>query len=394
MSVVSPARRRRTVRALPWVVVVAGLLGVGALAGPPPGDGAPLDPASTGPTGTKALVETVRALGADVTVTAETPGPDDDVVLVLVDDLDDAGRERVSSWVEAGGTLVLTDPSSALSPAEPTGEAGFGILDPELLVGCGLAALERLARVSAPGAVLLDVPDGATGCFPGGARSWLVVAPAGRGTIVVLGGPGAFVNEELDRADNALLAATLLVPTRTERVVVLAPPVPGAGRTSLIELVPTEVKLGLIQLGVAFLLAAAWRARRLGLPVSESIPVPLPASELVAAVGQLTQRSRGRGQAAAVLRDDLRRSLALRFGLPVDAPAPVLAEVLAARGALAGRGAERDLSVEEVASLLDGPTAQDPGAGRAGGAGDVADEASLVDLARALESLRRRVNGG
>jgi len=370
----------RTRRAAPWVLLAVGVLGVGFLTGSPPDEGLPLDPTSPGQLGTKALVEMVRSLGGEVTVRPGAPRPDDDVALVLVDDLRGEARRRTTAWVEAGGTLVVTDPSSELSPAEPAGAAGFGILDPELLPGCDLPALDPVGRVSVPGAYLLKVPRGAVGCFPGGDESWMVVSGRGRGTIVALGGAGALVNSEIDRADNAVLAATLLVPTRAERVVVLAPPLPGEGRKSLRELVPSAVKLAIVQLAIAFVVMAAWRARRLGRPVTDVLPVVVPASDLVAAVGELTQRSRARDQAATVLRDDLRRTLALRFGLPVDAPAPVLVEVLAARGALSGGAEERDMSVEEAANVLGGPA--------------VADEAALLDLARGLELLHRRARRG
>ena len=55
---------------------------------------------------------------------------------------------------------------------------------------------------------MFDVPPGATGCFPRDDGYWLVVVPAGRGTLVVAGGAGAFVNQRFDEADNATLAAS------------------------------------------------------------------------------------------------------------------------------------------------------------------------------------------
>lgn len=375
-------------RLVPWAIVVAGLLAVGILAGPGASGGPPLDPASTGASGTKALVETLRLLGANVSVQSAMPGQGDGVALLLVDDLDEPGRQALSAWVEAGGRLVLTDPASPLNPASPEGQAKIDPAEPELLVGCRLPALERLERVRAPGAVLLNVPAGGTGCFPGTSPSWMVVVPSGLGTVVTIGGPGAFVNEELPKLDNALLAVTLLAAPPGQRVVVLEPPVAGAGQASLGDLIPLGVRLALVQLAVAFGVFAAWRARRLGLPVAERRVVELPASELVAAVGHLTQRSRGRAQAAAVLRNDLRRTMARRLGLPADVPAAVLAEVVVSR-----RRSRRDgpatVASNELLLVLEGPESGESEAG-----GDVKDEASLVALARSIEELRREVTRG
>ena len=114
-----------------------------------------------------------------------------------------------------------------------------------------------------------------------------------------------------------------------------------------------------------------WRARRLGRPVLEPQPVQLAGSELVVAVGELLQRAKGREQAASVLRDDLRRWLAERIGLPPATPAEVVAEAVGASRA-AG-----DLTADEVLRVLAG--------------GRPADEDGLVALAHAVESIRRRV---
>ena len=79
----------------PWLAVVGAMLAVGLVAGAPPGEGPPLDPTSTGPVGTKGLVDTLRLLGADVSVQSETPGPSATTALLLVDGLDEAGRAEL-----------------------------------------------------------------------------------------------------------------------------------------------------------------------------------------------------------------------------------------------------------------------------------------------------------
>ena len=359
---------RHVRRARPWLALAAGAVVVALIVGAPGDEGPPLDPSSTGPSGTKALVDTLGQLGAAVDVRSEPPRPGDTTALLLVDDLDDDRRQRVADWVRAGGTLVVTDPSSPLQPARPGASVSVGGIDPELRRGCEVAALSQVGRVSAPGAVLLEVPPGATGCFPGGQESWLVVASVGRGTVVGLGGAGAFVNSRLARADNAALAATLLAPRRGDRVVVLRPPAPGAGQQDVLDLVSPGVKLAVVQLGVAFVLVALWRARRLGRPVLEPQPVQVPGSALVTAVGELLQRRRSRAEAASVLRDDLRRTLAAHLGLAPSAPPEVVADAVAGRSTM---------SADEVLAVLAGQT---PG-----------DEEALVALAQSMESVRRAV---
>ena len=96
-----------------------------------------------------------------------------------------------------------------------------------------------------------------------------------------------------------------------------------------------------MQLAVAFGVLVLWRSRRLGRPVLEPQPVQLAGSELVVAVGELLQRAKGREQAASVLRDDLRRWLAERLGLPPATPAEVVAEAAAAARRVGSRRPRR-----------------------------------------------------
>lgn len=368
---------RQRVRAWwPWLAVVGAMLAVGLASGAPPSDGRSLDPSSTGPAGTKALVDSLRLLGADVSVQAGAPGPSVATALLLRDGLDQATRDQVAAWVRAGGTLVVTDESSPLSPVVPARSSELAFLEPELRRDCAVPALAQVQRIDAPGAVLQRVPAGATGCFRAGTddTAWLVVVPVGDGTVVAIGGAGFLVNGNLDHADNGVLAVSLLAPTGSERVVVLRPAAPGEGDRGLVDLIGRRWRLAGAQLVVAFGVLVLWRARRLGRPVLEPQPVPLAGSELVVAVGELLQRAKGREQAASVLRDDLRRWLAERLGLPPATPAEVVAEAVAAS---AGSGG---VAADEVLGVL--------------AAGPPADEDGLVALAHAVESVRRRVRGG
>jgi Domain of unknown function (DUF4350) len=355
-------------RLLVWGLLVAGIL-VAAVVGSRRADqGLPLDPDSPGPNGTKALVETLRELGARVSVSSEPPsGPG--TALLLADDLSERRRGHLLDWVRQGGTLVVADPSSRLTRVDAIGGTRIGLLDAELEPRCSLPAMRDVRRVSAPGGVVFRVPAGAQGCFPRDRGSWLVAQPTGAGTVVRLGGASALVNQQIGMADNAVLVADLLSPTPGPEAVVLRPPPPGAGSKSLGELVAPRVKLALLQLVVAFLLLALWRSRRLGRPLTEPTAVRIPGSELVVAVGNLLRRAHHQGQAAALLAGDLRRTLTERLGLPAATPPEQVATTVAAR-----TGIDR----ERVLAALEPSTPR--------------DEAELVALGQAIDAIRTEVS--
>jgi hypothetical protein len=355
-------------RALQWGAIAVGILVAALVVGRGGDSGSPLDPASPGADGTRALVEILEQLGARVSVSSDIPGSGVGGVLLLSDDLDQSRRAMLLDWVRQGGTLVVADPRSPVTRVEMVRTTGVGLLHTELQRRCGLQALRDVRRVSAPGGVAFQVPSGAQGCFPRGEGSWLVAQPVGAGAVVRLGGASALVNQEIGSADNAVLAASLLAPSEGASVVVLQPPPPGGGSRGLGDLVAPRVRLALWQLGVAFALLALWRGRRLGRPVTEPRPVSIPGSELVVAVGNLLQRARHRQQAATLLAEDLRRTLAGRLGLPASAPPERVADTVAAR-----TGLER----ERVLAALR------PGAPRG--------ETELVSLAQSVDAIRTEV---
>lgn len=356
------ARRQLPLVGLGLLVLAAAIV----IAQPEPSGGVPLDPASTAGDGTKALVEVLDELGADVTVSARLPERED-VALLLTDDLDGRRRSKLRRWVDDGGTLVVTDPRSRFAP-EPVGNTSVGLLQTPLRKACDLPALADVQRVTAPSSTTYETPAGATGCFERRDGHWMVVREQGDGIVVALGGPGFLVNGGLGRNDNALLAAALLAPQAGTGVAFLQPAAPGSGDSGLLDLIPTRVRLALLQLGLAFGVVVAWRARRLGRPVVEEQPVAVPGSELVVAVGNLLQQTRARRRAAFVLREGLRRDLAERLGLPRGADDHALADAAAARS---------EVGRDDVLTVLTGP--------------DPAGEAQLVALAQQVARLRHTV---
>ena len=363
---------------LRFVLILVGVLALVVLiAGDPDGSdpGPPLSPEGTGPSGAKAMTILLDELGADVDVDRGVPDADVETAVLLQDRLDDGRREALGRWVEDGGTLVVADPASGLTPpvAEPLGSfAGFGDID--LDAGdCDMDALADVEHLALGGGVLYESSAGSARCFDDGAGAFVVESAFGQGRVIAVGGPYPFTNEGLGRADAAVLVADLLAPEpEGTRVAFLdrADPVdgrPGGGDETLLDLVPDRVVLALIQLGLAFGAYVWFRARRAGRPVAEPLPTTLAGSELVAAVGQLLAQERDPERAAGLLRDDLRRTLGRRLGLGPDAS---LDELLAAAERA---GADPD----RLRDLVAGRT--------------VADGEALTTLARDIDVIRREV---
>jgi hypothetical protein len=179
--------------------------------------------------------------------------------------------------------------------------------------------------------VLHQVPADAESCYGDAAEAFVVASDRGAGTLVALGSPGGLVNDVLAEAGNAALAAALLAPRGGEVVRVVDAPPPVGGDETLYDLVAPGVRRALVQLAIAFLVYAAWRAVRLGRPVAETQLVPIAGSELVSATGRLWAATRDPQAAADRLRADLRVALAPGLGVPVTAPPTSLAEAAAAR---------------------------------------------------------------
>jgi hypothetical protein len=138
-------------------------------------------------------------------------------------------------------------------------------------------------------------------------------------------------------------------------------------RHPLLDAFPAWFWALLAQLALAALLVALWRGRRLGPPVSEPLPVTVRSTETVRGRGRLYQRARARGPALDILRAATRTRLASLLGLPPDAEAAAVVEVVAAR---TGR------SPAEVEALLYGPAP--------------VDDQDLVRMAGELDALAHR----
>ena len=305
------------------VVIVLTLVALVLIGG---GGDRALDPRSHERLGTSAMVALAGELGAEVTIDDRLPdleagGPD--VIVLLVDLLDDEQRVIVDDWVERGGRLIVTDPASDYAPET---EAAFeDVSDLGLartLAGrCEIDALDGIdvAGIEPRNGGVLYRPGGASEqCVESLGAAYIVATSRAEGTVVAIGGSGMFVNAALAEGENAPVVAALVAPEAGTQVLVLEPGAlagsTGAGDDGLLDLIPDGVSRALLQLTIAFVLFAAWRARRLGRPVAEPQPVAVAGSELVAAVGNLLDRTRSPGHAARLLREDLHRFLADHLG--------------------------------------------------------------------------------
>lgn len=308
-----------------------------------PSPSARLDPNGTDPDGGHALADLLQARGQQVLRASAPPatgvkaGPND-VELVTSPGL--LTGPQLAQAARFPGDIVVTDPDPAalrvLAPAVTISVIGDGAAStaPPL---CNVPAANLAGDTVTGGAVLTTSDTGADTCYPGGGGYALIRDRTGRRTVTVLGTGAPLTNAYLaDDGDAALALNLLRAADRITWVVPdpsAVPPGQSAGQTgprSFFSIVPWPVYLIAIQLAVAALLAAAWRARRLGPLVAEKLPVVVRAAETVEGHGRLYHARRARDRAAAELRAAARARIAARTGQPpatltgpeLDGPSP------------------------------------------------------------------------
>jgi hypothetical protein len=341
-----------------------------------------LSPDSVAPSGTHALADVLAGLGREVQLERTVPA--------------------AITAATAGSTLVITSPrylsatelaALARVPATvllvgPTGPALVAIDPIVTLVGppqpvvvtspdCTLRAAVLAGSVDAGGAnmFVLTTTAPVQQCYTSLNGTTLVQSRVRGRLVTVLGAAALLTNADLARQGNAALAINLLATRRIVWLVpraVEAPAGPASSRASasrsFFSLVPLAAYLVAAQLVLALLLAAAWRARRLGPLVSEPLPVVVHASETVIGHGRLYLARHARGHTAAALRGAMLRRLIPALGLAADASSEAVTAAVAQRSAA---------SPERIGELLYGPPPR--------------TDAALVRLARSLDDLAREV---
>ncbi|WP_030749079.1 DUF4350 domain-containing protein [Streptomyces sp. NRRL F-5135] len=358
-----------------------------------------LDPRSADRYGSRAAAELLKSSGVSVdvagTLDEATAAVGPDTTLLVTDpDLLTPHQQRTlhAATAPSGGRTVLLGagaPSiSELAPGVRTDlPAPVGVLSPE----CSLPAAQRAGKVELGGERYVTRLAGADACYRNdGAPTLLRIerpAPAadnGSGTepgdTVLLGSPDLLYNDLLDEQGNASLALQLLgsrphlvwyLPSLSDASATEGGDGGGnSGESRFLELIPSGWLWGAFQLFLAAVLAAVWRARRLGPLVSERLPVAIRASESAEGRARLYRKANARDRAATVLRSAARDRLASLLAVPpTEAHRPdALLPALSARLPTT----ERDLS-----DLLFGPTPS--------------DDAALISLVDQLDALEREV---
>jgi hypothetical protein len=337
-----------------------------------------LSPQGTDAFGTRALADLLAARGhrvqpvttASAAVSAAGPGS---TLVITSPYLLTRTQTRARGATRAD--LVIVEPDqTTLAVLAPRLTLDGGESVSTLTPGCSLvpAQLAGPASMGGPG-LKVRAPDaaGVAQCYRQDGRPTLVRFRSAGRLVTVLSTGVPLANSYLARQGNAALAINLL--STAGAVVWLVPSIPPGGTPagtprSFTSLVPLGAYLVIIQLGVALLLTAAWRARRLGPLVAERLPVVVRASETVEGHARLYQSRRARDRVAATLRAAAIRRLAPAAGLPASAAPGAVAAALAARSAL---------DEAQVAALLYGTVP--------------ASDTALVALASDLDALEGEV---
>lgn len=323
------------------VVVLLALVAILVLSSPStdPYDRPALDPRGTGPDGTAAAVELFRSEGARVRL-GGLPRDADDVVLQLRNTVSGDAADDVEAWVRDGGLLVLADLTAPLAAEATTGPAEVVAEASE----CEVTALATLDRLDPGLPAELAAGPRSSSCFVGrtpgvGEGAGIDVRRLGAGVVVTMSTPLLLTNDRLDEADNAVLAVALVTAWDGRQIRVLDPnrffsDSTDVGDGTVLGALPPRGSQALSQLVLAFLVWALVSGRRLGQPVVEELPVPLPASDLVLASGRLLDRNGDVGDAAERLRRRARRDLGVTLGLGPDPDPTTLAGALRTRSGL------------------------------------------------------------
>lgn len=351
-----------------------------------------LDPRSVDRNGSRAVAQLLKNRGVSTTVvttladavSAAGPGA---TLLVTEPDMLTATQQQTfrSATASAGGRTVLI----------AAGPASAGTLSPDVDVDSRTEVAERSPQCDLPAARRAGSADlggerysaeapGSDSCYPSGGLPSLVRLDAPNdGDTVLLGAPDILYNDRLDKHGNASLALQLLGtrPTLVWYIPSLDDPsaaLPagegndrgGDGDDAFLDLIPGGWLWGILQLFVAAVLAAIWRARRLGPLVTEQLPVTIRASETTEGHARLYRKVDARDRAAASLRSATRTRLAPLLGVSA-------AETHSPEALLPAVSAHLPQGEHDLRELLFGAPP--------------ADDTALVRLADQLDALEREV---
>jgi hypothetical protein len=339
-----------------------------------------LDPRSYAPSGSHALAQLLNDQGVDVIVATDTnsaiaaveKAPDTTTVVVPFPERLTDDQLGAVATLRPARTVLIAPGNHALdafgSDVHASGDTGVSRIDPL----CDLPEAQRAGNADLGGTGYITNTPGATRCYPQDGTPSLILLPRDSGDLVLFGTGKPLRNTNLAQHGNASLTLQLLgahphvlwyLPTGVEN---------GSDHKGLLSLLPAGWRFGSLQLGIAVVLFALYRARRLGPVVNEPLPVVVRASETAEGRARLYKRARTLDRAAEQLRAATRHRIATRLGLGTGDDAPTaLVDATAAR---TGR------SPAEVHDLLYGAVP--------------ANDDGLVTLADHLDHLEEHVKTG
>ncbi|HEY9328370.1 MAG TPA: DUF4350 domain-containing protein [Streptomyces sp.] len=355
-----------------------------------------LDPRSADRYGSRAVAELLEDRGVSVRVVttlraAASAAGSDTTLLVAAPNLLTPSQQdalRAATTGTGGRTVLLAAGPPSVGALAPGVRARSSVPVSTRAPQCSLTAARQAGKAETGGFRYTSTGVGTLACYPAdGLPSLLMLEHPASGDTVLLGSPDLLYNDRLDNEGNASLALQLL-GSRPHLVWYLPslsdPSAAGSSgdndsgtdgdstedESGFIGLIPSGWLWGTVQLALAAVLAAIWRARRLGPVVAERLPVAIRASESTEGRARLQRKAKARDRAADSLRHATRARLAPLVGIsPRDAhaPATLLPAVSVRRGA-------DDTRLHE---LLFGSVPS--------------DDAALVLLAEQLDTLEREV---
>ncbi|WP_371665350.1 DUF4350 domain-containing protein [Streptomyces sp. NBC_01241] len=348
-----------------------------------------LDPRSADRYGSRAVAELLKERGVSVHVvttldeaTAQA-GPETTLLVTSPDLLTPHQQNELHAATadSAGRTVLLgagPDSVGTLVPGVRAESSGpVAARAPQ----CSLSAARNAGTAETGGFHYSSNGHGSVACFPSDGLPTLLLVERGTTDTVLLGSPDLLYNDRLDNQGNASLALQLLgsrphlvwyLPSLADTSAAAENGADGGAPDdrSFADLIPRGWLWGTLQLALAAVLAAIWRARRLGPLVTERLPVAIRASESTEGRARLYRRANARDRAADALRSATRTRVAPLIGVsPRDAHSPVtLIPAVSTR---------LNTSGTDLQALLFGPAPS--------------DDAALVHLADQLDTLEREV---
>lgn len=346
-----------------------------------------LDPRSADPNGSRAVAQLLTSRGIELTLATTldeaTAATDPDAtLLVTTPDLLTPSQQstlRRTMTSSPGRTVLVGAGRPSLDALAPGVTASTSTPVTNRAPSCTLAEATRAGSVDLGGERYRTAPGTtADSCYPSDGLPTLLRLPGqGATDTVLLGSPDILHNKRLDQQGNASLALQLLgsrphlvwyLPSLTDASAADAPDDDTTG--NFLSLIPSGWLWGTLQLALAALLAAIWRARRLGPLVTERLPVALRASETTEGRARLYRKANARDRAASVLRTATRTRIAPLLGVPVQ-------DAHSADRLLPALSARLPETTADPRHLLFGPAP--------------ADDATLIRLADQLDALEREV---